>query len=72
MRQEFAKIKNSSGLVRDLSTSAILNADVSAIKKHEKIKNDILRERRREEEIQQLKSDVGEIKELLLKIIDRK
>lgn len=62
---QFAKIVDHKHLVRDLSTKAILNTDLSIVKKHEKHIHDLQKEEARETEINTIKSELSEIKQLL-------
>ena len=68
---KFAKITDHYGLVRDLNTQAILNTDVSVIRQHEKRIADLMKESVRETEIQNMKTELGEIR-LLLKSLNLK
>jgi predicted transcriptional regulator len=70
----YYKVKDHSGLVRDSSTNAILNTNcveynnyLNALrnKEQEKKKMEEL-----ESQVKEIKNDVGEIKKLLLKIIN--
>ncbi len=60
-----AKIVDHNNLVRDLSNQAILNTDLSLVRKHEKRVVDLQKEEAREQEINNLKNDINQIKELL-------
>ena len=61
-------VKNEKDLVRDSFSNAIINKDDDAYLKYMKR---ISRQQEKENEIEQLKSDVKEIKELLTKILER-
>ena len=63
-----ASSKNEKDLVRDSFSNAIINKDDDAYLKYMKR---ISRQQEKENEIEQLKSDVKEIKELLTKILER-
>lgn len=56
-------------LVKDGNSKAILNTDLSAVKRHEERLNKVTKELKRDQEIAQLKSDVGEIKDMLRKLL---
>lgn len=65
---EYMKVKDHPGLVRDPESQAILNINKTEI--------EIARERKKlrkqkEQEFETLKDEVGEIKELLLKLIEK-
>ena len=67
-RERYIQVEGNSGLVRDRTTGAILNANSTEIQKARLKKN---KEKRQEQEIQELKKDVSEIKVLLTKLIER-
>lgn len=62
------KIKDHENLIRDEKSNAVLNTDVSGLKAY--------RERRKKnlqmvQDVENLKSDVSEIKNLLLQLIEK-
>lgn len=63
-----ARVENHNTLVRDLNNNAILNVDNTAIEKAKIAKK--LR-RSQKQEIDELKSDVGELKSMMREILDR-
>jgi hypothetical protein len=65
---KYVKVKDNEDLVRDKNNSAILNVDADALSKY-KMRRE--QERKRNEEIDELKKDVSEIKSLLLQMIDK-
>jgi len=65
---KYVKVKDNEDLVRDKNNSAILNIDADALSKY-KMRRE--QERKRNEEIEELKKDVSEIKSLLLQMIDK-
>jgi hypothetical protein len=65
---EYVKVKDNDDLVRDKNNSAILSVDMDALSKY-KMRRE--QERKRNEEIDELKKDVSEIKSLLLQMIDK-
>tara|TARA_Y200000002_G_scaffold248809_1_gene206085 strand:+ start:1368 stop:1583 length:216 start_codon:yes stop_codon:yes gene_type:complete len=67
-RERYIQVEGNSGLVRDRTTGAILNANSTEIQKARLKKN---KEKRQEQEIQELKKDVSEIKVLLTKLIEK-
>jgi len=63
-----ARVENHNTLIRDLNNNAILNVDTTSIKKAKIAKN--LRKSQKQE-IDELKSDVGELKSMMREILDR-
>ena len=61
------KIEGHQHLYRDEKTGAIVNTDTSGYSQYIKMKNEKQKQR---EEIEQLKSDVSEIKNLLKELIN--
>ena len=64
----FIKVDGHNGLVRDTSTNAILNInkdDIAAARKRK------LERRKKEQEFEDLKNEVGDIKNMLTKIIEK-
>jgi hypothetical protein len=61
----YAKIVDHKHLVRDLHSKAILNTDPTVLRKHEKRIIDLQKEEERKNEINIIKSDIAEIKNLL-------
>ena len=68
-RERYIQVEGNSGLVRDRTTGAILNANSTEIQKARLKKN---KEKQREQEIQELKKDVSDIKVLLTKLVEKK
>ena len=66
--RRYARVEGSSTLIRDLRNNAILNMDNATIEKAKKAK--MLR-KEKEEEIDELKKDVQDIKEMLNQIVER-
>ena len=66
--KKYIQVEGNSGLVRDRETGAILNANTTEIQKARLKKN---KEKQREQEIQELKKDVSEIKVLLTKLVEK-
>jgi hypothetical protein len=64
----YIPVEGNPGLVRDSATGAIINIDKSKANKARKAREAILKEK---EEIQELKSDVAEIKSLLKQLLER-
>ncbi len=66
--RRYARVEGSSSLIRDLRNNAVLNMDNAAIEKAKQAK--ILR-KQKEKELDDLKQDVLDIKEMLNKIVER-
>ena len=64
----YKKVDGHESLVRDLSTGAILNINKDEISAARKRK---LERRRKEKEFEDLKNEVGDIKNMLTKIIEK-
>ena len=64
----YKKVKEYAGLVRDTSTNAILNINKDEISAARKRK---LERRQKEKEFEDLKNEVGDIKNMLTKIIEK-
>ena len=64
----FVKVDGHNGLVRDTSTGAILNINKDEITAARKRK---LERRKKEQEFEDLKNEVGDIKNMLTKIIEK-
>ena len=66
--KKYIQVEGNSGLVRDRETGAILNANTTEIQKARLKKN---KEKQRDQEIQELKKDVSDIKVLLTKLVEK-
>ena len=64
----YLKVEGNSNLVRDTSTNAVLNINKDEISAARKRK---LERRQKEQEIVDLKNEVGEIKNMLNKLIEK-
>jgi len=62
------KVKDHPGLVRDLNSGAILNINTEEIERARERKK--LR-KQKDQEFEDLKNEVSEIKELLLKLVEK-
>jgi hypothetical protein len=73
--QGFVKVKDKDGLVRDLSSGAIINNNTSEYENYIKKRNASrqLREDldKQSEEINNIKNDIGEIKQMLITLINK-
>lgn len=67
----YARVKEHENLVRDMRTGAILNTDENAIKKHELYMHERKKQNVIQEQINSLKNDVSEIKDMLRALKDR-
>jgi len=66
-----AKVKEHKEFIRDLDTNAILNIDVTSIDRHKKIMAEIGREKRVQDQINSLKDDISDIKQMLRELTGR-
>jgi hypothetical protein len=67
-----AKIKDHPTLIKDLDSCAILNTDIAAVRRHEERLNKVNKELQRDADISQLKTDMNELKSMLLELLQRK
>ena len=65
------KVQENERLVRDSENFAILNTDRRALTAHEQKISEIRRNKAREAEINNIKRDVTEIKDLLRQLIEK-
>jgi hypothetical protein len=65
------KVKDHDQLAKDMTSGAILNTDISVVHAHEKRMREIQKETRREREINNIKSEISEIKKLLQVLINK-
>jgi hypothetical protein len=66
------KVKENERLVRDSGNFAILNTDRSAIQSHEQKMAQLRRIKSQEQEINNLKGDIAEIKSLLQQLMTQR
>ena len=64
----YVKVEKNPDLVRDTNTGAILNINIQEISAARKRK---LERRKKEQEFEDLKNEVGDIKNMLTKIIEK-
>lgn len=69
---QFAKIVDHKHLVRDLYSKAVLNTDTTVVRKHEKRMRDLQKEEVRTAEINNLKTEMADIKKLLQALVSAK
>lgn len=67
----FIKIRDRNHLVRDTKTQAILNTDLSVVRKHEKRSIDLAKQLQMEQSINMLTAEMGEIKLLLKELLNK-
>lgn len=68
MSVKYLIVQEENNLIRDTYSKAILNTDLTAVKRHENRIKQIEKEKQQESEINNLKQDIAEIKSLLLKM----
>ena len=72
---EYARVKNDSNLIRDLNTNAILNTNSRDYENYMRIKNQKENELKRinsiESELNYVKNEIGEIKNLLIALSNK-
>jgi len=68
MKQRFLQIDTDDTLVRDSKTNAVLNTDMTALQKYKVVRD---KERQMREDIDNLKTDMSEIKQLLQQLVNR-
>jgi hypothetical protein len=66
---KYLKVKDHEHLVKDVQTGAILNTDRSILAKHEMRMRSQEAEKRKQDEINTLKSEISEIKAMLQQLI---
>lgn len=66
----YLKVKDHENLVKDPTSKAILNVDPTVLLKHEQKMKQLEKEKRREDEINNIKSELSEIKSLLQKLLN--
>lgn len=66
---ERARVKEDMNFVKDMDTGAILNTNKAAISKHELKMAEIKRNKLIDDEINTLKSDVSEMKNMLSQVL---
>ena len=63
------KVKENERFVRDSANFAILNTDRAALKQHEQKMENIRKMKERDDEINMIKQDISEIKDMLRQLI---
>ena len=65
---DYMKVEGHPGLVRDLESNAVINNDKTAYQNYIQLREQKLREKER---LDKLENEVGEIKSLLQKLVDK-
>lgn len=63
------RVKGNERLIRDSSNFAILNTDRSVISSHEYKANELRKRKLQEEEINKIKNDISEIKDMMKQLM---
>ena len=66
------KVKDKPELIRDTKSKAILNTDAQALNKYREERDFKLKLQKIVQENDQMKSDINEIKNLLLKVLEQR
>lgn len=66
----FVKVKDSP-FVRDIHTMALLNTDRKAVSKDEAYKREMQKEKMKSEEIQDIKKEISELKNMIKAILEK-
>jgi hypothetical protein len=69
---DFLKVKDHPNLIRDVKSNAILNVDNDALNKYREEREQILKLRTVVKEHDQLKNDINDIKQMLLKLMEQR
>lgn len=67
----YLRVEDDKALVRDVQNNAILNTDLSSIKKHDVRMKKLQKERMQQEEINTLKNEISELRDLITKLLSR-
>jgi hypothetical protein len=65
---DYKKVEGHPGLIRDLESNAVINKDKSAYQNYIQLRDQKLKEKER---LDKLENEVGEIKSLLQKLVDK-
>jgi len=68
----FYKVEGHKNLIKDSHSKAVINTDTSAMRRHQVMFENLEKERNREEELQRLRSDVNEIKDMLRMLLEKR
>lgn len=67
----YAKVEEHDHLIRDLTNNSILNTDKTALKKHEMIMRQKESAKKFSDELNSMKNDISELKEMMKALINR-
>lgn len=67
----YVKVKDHEALIKDVSTGAILNVDKSLVIKHRQKMDQIEKEKLRDSEINNIKGELSEIRQLLQLLVNK-
>ena len=65
---DYKKVEGHSDLIRDLETNAVINTNKTAYQDYLKMREEKLKEKQR---LDKLENEMGEIKSLLQKLVDK-
>lgn len=71
MEVKYVKVKEHEHLIKDVSSGAILNTDKSAVTRHEKRIREMEKEKRRDDDLNNLKTEISELKALIKALIEK-
>lgn len=72
MSESFLKVKENKDLVRAIDSKAILNTNLKELNKYRQEREERLKLKRLSEDSEKMKSDIEEIKSLLMQLIGQK
>lgn len=67
----YIKVKDHPGLVRDSNSKAILNTNEDGLNKYREMRDKEMKTAQAIDEVQKLRSDVDEIKDMLKKLLEK-
>ena len=65
---DYKKVEGHSDLIRDLETNAVINTNKTAYQDYLKLREEKLKEKQR---LDNMENEIGEIKSLLYKLLDK-
>lgn len=68
---KYIRVKDQKNLVRDRETQAILNTDLAAVRRHEQRVRNEMKEQSHLNEINNLKAEISEMKQLLKQLASK-
>lgn len=71
MTKRYLRVENEKNLVRDSATNAILNTDISVVNKHQHRMQQLQKETSRENEINSLKNDIEELRNIVTQLMSK-